>query len=449
MMKKITLVCSKFLCTLTLIFSSWSCFAQLAGCNLNIPPFTSNGVEVTHILGENNIIYDEPGMWQFCGNSALLVPNIPIVHLGDPGIIWDPPWDPFTYTLNFSKPIYSMKFLLLVGGEEYFVFETEESSINLQSLYSCQSNISGDTILLGYGGGLAGDGIYTISFACPTYSYTISGQGGGGGTRFLICESSLTTPNLWGRVSGDSSVCRQDSVLFEAFGGLAPYTFSYSVNGGGVQTLQSASPEVWLPTPAAAGIYNFELLQVQDGNGSIAVIACNNNHTIEVLPPPNAQFGVSPSSGAAPLDIQITNNSSNASDFSWYINNEFLGTELTNYTLEDPGSYELKLVATLDSFSCSDSVIQTISVFSSENTTFQIGPNPNNGTFSIITNDLSLENANIKIYNTLGAIISDGIYAFEQGKINQSIVLASGVYFVEISGVEVEFEERRKIVVSN
>jgi hypothetical protein len=265
--------------------------AQIPGCNLDVPPFVAGGVEVTHTFGPNsNYNYDTFNI-QLCSNPNYSFSNvIPMVYLG----VWVPPngpfWNPFTYKLSFSKPVNSLQFIVfgsdagLPGvsyGAENFVFETEQANLALQSIYACNELIDGDTLFLGVGN--TGDGLFSIAFDCPVYEFTISGKGGGSGSGFKICSNSITTPNLWGKVYGDTLITSTlDSVFFAAFGGVAPYEFSYKVNGGAVQTLTSNTSEAWLPAPTSNGVYTYELLQVKDGNDSIAVIACNSEHGLEV-----------------------------------------------------------------------------------------------------------------------------------------------------------------------
>ena len=76
-------------------------------------------------------------------------------------------------------------------------------------------------------------------------------------------------------VSGTTTVCRNaaaPSITFTGANGLAPYTFTYSINGGGAQTVTTTvgnSVTVSVPT-ATAGIYTYDLSSVLSAN------ACNN-----------------------------------------------------------------------------------------------------------------------------------------------------------------------------
>lgn len=286
-------ILNKHLFAWVLVFATQSYHAQIVGCNLQIPPFMTNGVDVSHSLGQNTFVFNEGLDWLICSDSNYTIPfDIPVVSLGGCSGCSDL-WNPFTYTLHFSKPISSLDVILYVGGTgflaidygaENFVFETSGADIGIQSIFACNEFIDGDTLFLGYNTIFEyGDGIFTLDFDCPILSLTITGKGGGAGSGFLVCSNSLTTPDLWGRISGDTLITsNQDSIFFNAFGRVAPYTFSYTVNGGAAQTLVSNTPQAWLPAPASNGTYTYELLQVKDGNDSVAVIGCNSSYVAVV-----------------------------------------------------------------------------------------------------------------------------------------------------------------------
>jgi hypothetical protein len=319
MMFELKKIFYKSLFTWLLAIFPYSVSGQIAGCSLAIPPFISSGVEVTNILGQNTSVLNDITPWPLCLDSNFIIPDTnAFISLGLSSNLWSP----FIYNLHFSKPIYSFQLVIYVSGTgipnvdygaENFIFETNEGNIDIESLFACNEFIDGDTLFLGYNTLNYGDGIFKISFDCPVYSLSISGKGGGNGSRMLICQNSLTTPNLWGKVFGDSILTSpQDSIFFNAFGGVAPYTFSYTVNGGAVQTLVSNTPQAWLPAPSSNGTYAYNLLQVQDGNDSIAVIACNGAYVAVVNLASTAElellnFSFSPNPAKEELYISASN----------------------------------------------------------------------------------------------------------------------------------------------
>jgi hypothetical protein len=346
----------------------WNSQAQLGNCNMQIPPFLSNNVEVTDVLGENVVIYSAPGPFLFCNDSALLILDLPVILLGEGPDMWNP----FNYKIHFSRPINTINVLLYVGGTgimtidngaENFVFEAENSNVNLLSVIACNEYVSDDTLFLGYNSLFSGDALLSINFECPTTFLVITGKGGGNGSRFQICSNSITTPYLSGRVSGDTLVSAQDSVLFKAFGGVAPFTFSYTLNSGSVQTLQSNTPQVWLSTPTTNGVYTYELLQVKDGLDSIAIIACQNTHVVEV---------------DATLSTQLT---------------------------EMPEKTPLSLM---------------------------VYPNPSSGHLYIKCNDQDVHAGECVIRGLDGREIYNGVIDFEKGISLSNLLMSNGVYIMEI-----------------
>jgi len=419
-------------------------FTQIANCNLVIPPFESNNVQVTHFLGVNTEIPDDAGTdnYSMCSDPNYSNVSIdPVVYLG----VWVPPngpmFNPFIYTIQFSRPLISMNFIIFGSDAENFVFETDQANITLESVFACDEIIEGDSIFLGFNSGFQGSGLFTISFDCPVYSFTISGKGGGSGSGFKICSNSIVTPELWGRVSGDTLACGQDSVLFEAFGGIAPFTFSYTLNGGMVQTVLSNDAQIWVPTPASSGIYTYQLLQVEDGADSTAVIACHNAHTIEILPTPTAQFIISPNQGVAPFTLEATNMSQNALSYQWFVNNELLAINCPSGStcpilISNTGTQQVSLVAT-NSVGCTDTANATISSFDDFGVVVPNVFTPNNDG----VNDFFTINTNqnvrctYQILNRWGNEILQGkvdILAFQPLVLWKGTEVEDGVYFYKI-----------------
>lgn len=131
----------------------------------------------------------------------------------------------------------------------------------------------------------------------------------------------------------------------------APTAVSYSINSG---TWQSGSTFSNL----AEGAYT---VSIQD------VFGCENDTLINVgyVNETNALFNVNPNTGSAPLNVDLTNNSINATIFQWFINNQpYLG-DLTNYTFDTSGVYSIQLIAINNFAYCVDSLTLTILVYDS------------------------------------------------------------------------------------
>jgi gliding motility-associated-like protein len=209
----------------------------------------------------------------------------------------------------------------------------------------------------------------------------------------------------------------QDSVLFTAYEGVAathppPYTFSYTLNGvAQTATTTSTSDSVWVLTSTTPGTYTYELLSVTDANGASVNISCNNTRVVEVQAAPVAQFTASPSSGIAPLEVTTQNQSSNATQYEWFVNGGWLsGAEAPTLTLEEPNTYVITLIAYND-LGCSDTTVQTVYVFEKPDEELQVViPNvftPNNDGINDwfgITANVSVH-ASVVILNRWGNVV--------------------------------------------
>jgi gliding motility-associated-like protein len=96
-------------------------------------------------------------------------------------------------------------------------------------------------------------------------------------------------------ISGNSVVCvgsPNQTITFTGANGTAPYTFTYSANGGAAQTLTSTGSTATLSVPAvAAGTFSFDLISVQDASATGCSQLQAGNATVVVNPLPNVFAG--------------------------------------------------------------------------------------------------------------------------------------------------------------
>ncbi|MFC4232297.1 beta strand repeat-containing protein, partial [Parasediminibacterium paludis] len=90
-------------------------------------------------------------------------------------------------------------------------------------------------------------------------------------------------------ISGTTAVCLDNNtpnITFTGANGTAPYTFSYKVNGGAMQTVVSlgTTATVGVPT-SAAGIFTYTLVSVQDASSTSCVNAASGSATVIVNSP--------------------------------------------------------------------------------------------------------------------------------------------------------------------
>lgn len=126
---------------------------------------------------------------------------------------------------------------------------------------------------------------------------------------------------------------------------------TYSLNGG---TPQNSGNFFNL----APGDYT---LSVHELNG------CTNDTVITVGSSisTNAFFTATPTQGAPPLWVNFTNQSTNASNYEWFLNGISQGNNFPTYLFDTTGNYTVTLVAWPENPSCSDSFELQIYVFDS------------------------------------------------------------------------------------
>jgi len=111
--------------------------------------------------------------------------------------------------------------------------------------------------------------------------------------------SSVTVNSLpTAAISGTATVCQNAAapqVTFTGSNGTAPYTFSYKLNGGALQTLTTTSGNavsVSAPT-GTAGTYTYELVSVKDASTTACATTATGSATVTVTPTPTASFSYS------------------------------------------------------------------------------------------------------------------------------------------------------------
>lgn len=105
-------------------------------------------------------------------------------------------------------------------------------------------------------------------------------------TNFTITINPLPTA----AIAGTASVCEGDAapvITFTGANGTAPYTFTYSVNGGPNQTVVSAGATATVNVPTSpVGTYNYNLISVEDASSTTCSQAQGGTATITVNPNP-------------------------------------------------------------------------------------------------------------------------------------------------------------------
>ncbi|MES2373456.1 MAG: hypothetical protein V4557_12800 [Bacteroidota bacterium] len=147
-------------------------------------------------------------------------------------------------------------------------------------------------------------GVYTYTLLGVKESSNTSCNNAAAGS-----ASVAVNPLPGATISGNTTVCQnsaQPQITFTGSNGTAPYTFSYRINGGSIQTVNTTSGNsvaVNAPTNAA-GIFVYSLVSVQEASGTSCVSAVSGNATVVVNPLPTATIAGSSSvcqNGSSPF----------------------------------------------------------------------------------------------------------------------------------------------------
>lgn len=122
-----------------------------------------------------------------------------------------------------------------------------------------------------------------------TTTYTLTGKGLNGCTATKTFELEVN-PLPEATIAGSASVCQNaplPAIVFTGQSGTRPYTFSYRINNGATQTIQTTGSETTAGVAVPTGIlgsFDYRLVAVTDANG------CSQNQTgtatVIILPGP-------------------------------------------------------------------------------------------------------------------------------------------------------------------
>ena len=124
--------------------------------------------------------------------------------------------------------------------------------------------------------------------------------------------------------------------------------FSYAWNWTAIQT-----SNVFTNLPAGANY-----VSITDRFG------CSHDTTVLIpeINPTTAAFTIDPSSGMAPLEVNISNLSTSSTHFSWLLNNQNVGNSLSSFVCDTSGTYTITLIAWQFDPSCADTTSLSIAV---------------------------------------------------------------------------------------
>ena len=144
----------------------------------------------------------------------------------------------------------------------------------------CEFN--GPSITNGFNGD---DFLASETLSIDLNSTTFTHVGGDGDFVFTYVVYCTPTASPAVSISGDTTICQNNpasEIEFNAAGGQAPYTISYTVNSGAVQTIQTTGNAASIAqSTSTLGTFDYELTKVEDDNGCFQ--AQNDGVTVEVV----------------------------------------------------------------------------------------------------------------------------------------------------------------------
>ena len=270
------------------------------------------------------------------------------------------------------------------------------------------------------------------------------------GCQLIDSALATITPMPWNIDLVDSqptSCGSNDGVVYVTTTGSFNDPAYYTWNGPGATNPTQINASVW--QNLAPGWYYL----------SIESDGCFRYDSVEVIVsnPPDAQVGATPTTGYAPLTVNMTNTSTNATSYSWDFGNGNTTTaiDLSGQTqvYNTPGTYTVELVAI--NGLCSDTTAITIVVLDPPIPPIPPVIVPVNISFpNIITangdlvNDLfeptllNIVSLEISIVNRWGTTVykSNSLTNFWDGK-SGGLLLNEGVYFYEYKAIGAQGEE--------
>lgn len=166
------------------------------------------------------------------------------------------------------------------GGNAPYTFSYKINGGSLQTI----TTISGNSASVQVPTGAAGSFVYSLSSVQEASSTACSNVATGTAT---VTINPLPTASI----SGNTIVCQNGGspvVVFTGAGGSSPYTFSYRINSGSVQTITTVSGnavDVSVPT-TVSGSFTYTLISVQDAGSTSCSNAATGDVTIVVNPQP-------------------------------------------------------------------------------------------------------------------------------------------------------------------
>jgi gliding motility-associated-like protein len=235
------------------------------------------------------------------------------------------------------------------------------------SLPQTVTTITGNSVTVPVPTGIAG-----------TFNYTLISVREGSNSACLqnVTGSAIVTVNPLptATIAGTTAVCLNGVaplITFTGAGAVAPYTFTYSINGGAPLTISTtAGNSVTVAAPTGvAGSFTYSLISVKESSSLTCSQAQSGSAVITVYPLPLAAFGYSTPSCAIKTvsfsDMSLPN-VGNLTEWNWTFDDPASGTlnssvlQFPSHTFETARVYFVSLVVKTDRGCMSAPAVQPV-----------------------------------------------------------------------------------------
>jgi hypothetical protein len=281
------------------------------------------------------------------------------------------------------------------NGDAAFTFTYTVNGGAIQSI----TTTAGNSVTLAVSTSSAGTFTYSLQTVTDANGATCTQNATGTAT---VTVNPLPTATI----SGTTSVCLnapEPQITFTGAGATAPYTFSYTINGGAVQNVTTTtgnSVTVNVPT-ATAGTYTYTLQSVTDASSTTCSQQQTGSAAVTVWPLPTAAYSTnSPvcQEGIISFTDQSTANVGTLTAWQWNFGDPVSGT-LNTSTQQSPshyfstaGTFNITLTVTTSNGCISTNTIPSLVVHPKPNAGFVIPEVCLNDTYAQFTDTSSVAN---------------------------------------------------------
>ncbi|MFN5182935.1 MAG: choice-of-anchor L domain-containing protein [Bacteroidota bacterium] len=257
------------------------------------------------------------------------------------------------------------------------------------------SQVNGGTPNYNFSWSPSGTGSNPSGLSSGIYTVTVTDANNCQATQTITVNGNALPPNINAGNTGILDCGINPSTTLNGSSSTTGVSYSWSGPGGFNST--SANPLITSP-----GIYTLTVTDPSNG--------CSSSDTVYVVQASiNAAFTPNPTIGNAPLFVDFTNNSSNATGYVWNFGNGSTSTNINDsITYFGPGTYTVMLIAT-NQYGCIDTALATIMV---NGTSFILIPNifsPNgDGTNELLSiQHEGITELNMLIYDRWGLLMAE------------------------------------------